>query len=135
MMNTNTTTFNQEQQPSVNQQVMSVINQYVKGTETFDNTILDKTFHEKFRVVAMTQDGLKVINKQEYLSLIKAEKIGGNKRELKVLNVIESDTIMQISLTLSNEKQVFHDHLALIRDNERWEILHNTTHVIGRNKD
>lgn len=68
MMNTNTTTFNQEQQPSVNQQVMSVINQYVKGTETFDNTILDKTFHEKFRVVAMTQDGLKVINKQEYLA-------------------------------------------------------------------
>ena len=135
MMNTNTTTLNQEQHPSVNQQVMNVINQYVKGTEFFDSTILDKAFHEKFRVVAMTQDGLRVINKQEYLSLIKAEKIGGNKRELEVLNVIESDTIMQISLTLSNEKQVFHDHLALIKENDYWEILHNTTHVTGRNKD
>jgi len=109
--------------------VLQVLNNYAQGTERHDVAMLEKTFHKEFRVVAMTTDGLRVINRESYLELIKAKKIGGHKRQLHIESILESEKVMQISLTLSGEKAVFHDHLQLIKQDEIWQIIHNSTQV------
>jgi hypothetical protein len=113
-------------------QAMQVLTQYVQGTEHSDVQILEQAFHEHFRVVAKTQDGLRVINRGDYLSLIAAKKIGGNPRELSIDHVIEDGNILQVSLKLVGESQIFHDHIDLINEMGDWKILHNTTEVTAR---
>jgi hypothetical protein len=117
----------------VSDSVMEVLQQYTQGTEHSDITILEEAFHQDFRVVAITAEGLRVINRNDYLALIKAKKIGGNKRHLSLKSVIEGENVMQISLTLSAEKTIFHDHLDLIKQDGRWQILHNSTQVSAQN--
>ncbi len=114
---------------TLDKDVLQVLNDYALGTERHDVALLEKAFHKEFRVVAMTKDGLRVINRENYLELIKAQKIGGHKRQLHIESTLESEKIMQISLTLSGEKAVFHDHLQLIKQDENWQIIHNSTQV------
>ncbi len=114
---------------TLDKDVLQVLNDYALGTERHDVALLEKAFHKEFRVVAMTKDGLRVINRESYLELIKAQKIGGHKRQLHIESTLESEKIMQISLTLSGEKAVFHDHLQLIKQDENWQIIHNSTQV------
>ena len=116
----------------INDEVMSVLKQYALGTEHSDTNMLNAAFHEHFRVVAMTKDGLRVINKKDYLSLIKAKKIGGNSRELSIQSIAGNENVMQVSLTLTGEKQVFNDQIGLIKEDKTWKILHNTTQVKER---
>ncbi len=114
---------------TLDNEVLQVLNNYALGTEQHDVTLLKKTFHKEFRVVAITADGLRVIDRESYLALIKAKKIGGHKRQLHVESTLEGEKVMQISLTLSGEKAVFHDHLQLIKQDENWQIIHNSTQV------
>jgi len=116
----------------IDEEVMMLLNNYALATELNDEVLLDSAFHKNFRVVAMTAEGLRVIEKASYLSLIKDKKIGGHKRELKIGAVIEGDNIMQVSLTLSGKEAVFYDHLAIIKEDGGWQILHNSTHVKSR---
>ena len=113
----------------VSDSVMEVLEQYTQGTEHSDVSVLEKAFHKDFRVVAITPDGLRVINRDDYLALIKAKKIGGHKRELSLKSAIENENIIQVSLTLIGEKAIFHDHLDLIKEDSGWQILHNSTQM------
>jgi len=118
---------------ALDKQVMKTLTAYAQGTEHNDVAILEKTFHQDFRVVAMTADGLRVIDRDSYLALIKAKKIGGHKRTLKVVQAIESENLIQVSLTLSGDKAIFHDHLDLIKQDASWQILHNSTQIEATN--
>ncbi len=110
-------------------QVMKTITAYAQGTEHHDMAQLEGAFHPDFRVVAMTADGLRVIDRESYLALINAKKIGGHKRTLKIERAIEGDNFMQVSLTLHGDKAIFHDHLDLIKQDAGWQILHNSTQI------
>lgn len=125
-------TSNPQSAAQLSCQAMQVLTQYVQGTEQSDVLMLEQAFHEHFRVVAKTQDGLRVINRADYLSLIAAKKIGGNPRELSIDQVIEDGNILQVSLKLAGESQIFHDHIDLINETGNWKILHNTTEVTAR---
>jgi len=114
---------------TLDKDVLQVLSNYAQGTERHDVAMLEKTFHKEFRVVAMTTDGLRVIDRESYLELIKDKKIGGHKRKLHIESILESEKVMQISLTLSGEKAVFHDHLQLIKQDKNWQIIHNSTQV------
>ncbi len=114
---------------TLDEDVLQVLNNYAQGTEHHDVGLLEKAFHKEFRVVAMTKDGLRVIDRESYLALIKAKKIGGHKRNLHIESTLEGEKVMQISLILSGEKAVFHDHLQLIKQDESWQIIHNSTSV------
>ena len=120
----------------VSHSVMKVLHQYALGTEQSDVALLESAFHKEFRVIAITKDGLRVINRGDYLALIQSKKIGGHKRQLTIENitegVLEDERILQVSLTLTGEKAIFHDHLDLIKEDARWQILHNSTQVTGR---
>jgi len=114
-------------------QAMQTLTAYAQGTEYQDMAMLEGAFHKDFRVVAMTADGLRVIDRDSYLALIKAKKIGGHKRTLNIKQVIEGDKLIQVSLTLRGENAIFHDHLDLIKQDSAWQILHNSTQIEATN--
>lgn len=109
-----------------------VIKNYAIGADTGNAKLIEKSFHEKFQVVASTKDGVRTIDKKTYLSLISSGKIGGNKRVLKILNAENDGIIGTAKLTLTGEKAVFHDHLTLLKVNGTWSIVSNVTSIMAK---
>lgn len=102
---------------------------YAQGTEQQNVDTLDDTFHPQFRVAIKTPEGLRVIDKEAYLGLMKDKKIGGEHRKLKVIALTAGDSLAQVQLTLTGEKATFNDHLELVKLDGQWQILHNLTQV------
>jgi hypothetical protein len=109
--------------------IKEVIEAYAKGADTRNLDALDTSFHDHFRVVAMTPEGVRNLDKQTYLQLIRDEKIGGVDRSLDIEWITADGDTARAEVTLSTPKAVFHDDLALIRDSGTWQIVNNVTRV------
>lgn len=105
------------------------IEKYAKGADTRNTAYLDKAFHDHFQVIALTPDGVMKLDKKGYIGLIKAKKIGGVKRQLKILSMSDDGKVGTAKLTLSGGKLVFHDFLTLIKTNVGWQIVGNAAHI------
>jgi hypothetical protein len=115
-----------------NEEVLKTLQAYAQGTEQQNVELLDANFHPQFRVVAKTEDGLRVIEKAAYLGLIKDKKIGGQPRELNITSLNVENGIAQVQLVLTGESSTFHDHLELINADGHWQIVHNLTQVVSK---
>ena len=64
--------------------IRQVIEDYAAGADHRDISRLEKAFHDDFRVIALTGEGVQNLDKQTYLGLIRGEKIGGVERQLEI---------------------------------------------------
>ena len=115
-----------------NEEILKTLQAYAQGTEQQNVELLDLNFHPQFRVVAKTEEGLRVIEKDAYLGLIKDKKIGGHQRELNITSLNVENDIAQVQLVLTGEASTFHDNLELINTDGHWQIVHNLTQVVSR---
>lgn len=106
------------------------IKKYAKGADERNLDFLNTAFHENFVVNAITKDGLKSMNKNSYLQLIKSKKIGGIARTLKILKMSDDGVIGTAKITLTSSKVTFHDNITLLKENNQWKIISNVTRVI-----
>ncbi len=111
------------------QAIHQVIKHYQSATFTRDIKTLDKAFHDDFRVVALTADGPKVLDKVTYMGLLEAGKIGGVERELEVKHIEIQDKTAHAHIILSSQKAVFNDQLQLVFMDKGWQIVNNLTQV------
>lgn len=121
-------TIKQEHLDSIRQ----VIEGYADGADTRNAEKLDNAFHDVFRVVAITPEGVRNLDKATYLSMIRDEKIGGTPRELDIEWIVADGNTARAEVKLAGPNTVFHDDLSFVRDNERWQIVNNVTHVQTR---
>ena len=91
--------------------------------------MVDQSFHPDFRVVALTEQGVRVIDKESYLSLLGAKKIGGQLRTLLIKQISIQDHSAQVNVSLSGKKTVFNDPLQLLKQKGAWQIVNNLTEV------
>lgn len=75
-------------------------------------------------------DGVMKLDKDSYIKLIKDKKIGGVARKLKILATADDRHIDMAKVTLTGDKVVFHDFLALIKTAKGWQIVGNTARVV-----
>jgi hypothetical protein len=109
--------------------ITQVINNYAQGTATADTKIIDHAFHHDFRVIALTKEGPRVIDKATYLSLLKDGKIGGIPRKLEVKHIEVQDKTAHARISLTSDKVVFNDQLQFIQEPQGWKIINNLTEV------
>ncbi len=112
------------------QAITQIIQDYAEGTATGDVVTIDQAFHDDFRVIALTQDGPRIIDKLMYLNLLKDGKIGGIPRRLKVKHIEIQDKTAHATITLSSDKVVFNDQLQFIQESQGWKIINNLTEVV-----
>lgn len=121
-------TINREHLSSIRE----VIEGYAEGADTRNAEKLDAAFHDLFRVVAITPDGVRNLDKATYLSLIKDEKIGGSPRELDIEWIVADGNTARAEVKLAGPNTVFHDDLSFVCENDNWQIVNNVTHVEAR---
>ena len=109
-----------------------MIEGYAQGADTHNAEKLDSAFHDLFRVVAMTPEGVRNLDKAAYLSLIRDEKIGGTSRELDIEWIVADGNTARAEVKLAGPTTVFHDDLSFVRENDTWQIVNNVTHVQAR---
>lgn len=116
----------------MNQAARAIIENYVKAADTRDTPLIDRVFHDDFRVVAVTPEGIRVLSKPDYMGLLKAGKIGGNERQLTIHSWDEAEGIGRARVTLTGDKSIFHDNLTLLQVEDDWRIVSNVTRVTSR---
>lgn len=112
--------------------IKQVIETYATGADTRDVAALDASFHDHFRVVAMTPEGVRNLDKPTYLQMIRDEKIGGIDRALDIEWITAEGDTARAEVTLTSPAAIFHDDLALVRDGGTWQIVNNVTRVETR---
>jgi hypothetical protein len=105
------------------------ITDFVKGGDNSDTTMLDKVLHKDFRVTNngfMGTEGVTIIDKQQYLSNIKAGIFGGLPRKMTIESIDQSGTIANVKLRLESSENHFisYNSLVLDTDNE-WKLINN----------
>jgi len=111
-------------------QIRKVIENYAIGADKRDAAKLENAFHENFRVIAMTAEGVKNMDKQTYINLIKGEKIGGVDRELEIEWITSKNYTARAEIRLKSPQVTFYDDLSFIKDQQEWKIVNNVTQVV-----
>lgn len=111
------------------QAITQVIQHYADATASRDVKTINQTFHDDFRVIAITAEGPRVLDKSTYLKLLEDRKIGGMKRKLKVKNIEIQDQTAHANISLTGDTVIFHDQLQLIQAPQGWQIVNNLTEV------
>lgn len=109
--------------------IRQVIENYVQGADHQNADQLDDAFHDHFRVVVMTGEGVRNLDKQTYLDFIRQEKIGGVDRSLNIEWITSKNTTARAEITLKSDTAIFHDDLSFIKEGADWRIVNNVTQV------
>jgi hypothetical protein len=112
--------------------VENVVRQYARAADARDAETMDKVLHDKFRVVASMGGKLVALEKTDYVGSLKAGKIGGEPREVRIDTVALSGDYAFADVTLTGKERTFRDHLVLYREASGWRILQNAAQVGGK---
>jgi hypothetical protein len=110
--------------------IRQVIENYADGADKRDDTKLEKAFHEDFRVIALTAEGIRHMDKQTYLTLIRDEKIGGVDRTLEIEWITSKNDTARAEIRLKSPMVTFFDDLSFIKNQTGWQIVNNITQVM-----
>ena len=111
------------------QAITQVIHHYAEATASRDTKIIKQTFHDDFRVIALTAEGPRVLDKTTYLRLLEDGKIGGVKRKLEVKHIEIQDKTAHAKISLSSDTVIFNDQLQFIQAPQGWQIVNNLTEI------
>ncbi len=70
------------------------------------------------------------LDKQTYIDLIRAEKIGGAERQLEIEWITSKNNTARAEIRFKSPAVIFHDDLSFIKDQETWQIVSNVTQVV-----
>ena len=105
------------------------ITDFVRGGDNRDLALLDKVLHADFRVMNngfMGTKGVTIIDREKYLSNIKAGIFGGLPRTMTIETIDESDTIAMIKLRLESAENYFVSYNSLVLDADHaWKLINN----------
>jgi len=111
------------------EKIEQAITDFVKGGDNRDAELLDKTLHKDFRVTNngfMGTSGVTIIDKEKYLSNIRAGIFGGLPRKMTIEHIEDSGTIAMVKLRLESSENHFVSYNSLVLDsNNEWKLINN----------
>jgi hypothetical protein len=111
------------------EKIEQAITNFVKGGDNSDPVLLDTVLHNDFRVTNngfMGTPGVTIIDKQKYLSNIKAGIFGGLPRILKIESIDHTETIAMVKLRLESSENYFVSYNSLVLDSDNeWKLINN----------
>ncbi len=111
------------------------VTQFVQGADQRDLKKIDAALHNHFRVmIHSSNEEVQIIDKAQYLSLIKEEKIGGTPRTFSVEQIdVYGAKTAKIKAKLSSGEMNFHSYYSLIKVNGNWKIVQDLVHITASN--
>lgn len=114
---------------SSKQQVEATIQNFVTGGDERNIAILEAVLHPDFRVTInrfMGNDGITVITRESYLSMITSGKIGGEKRSIKIISIDVQDHIAVAKVILMSATLKLTNNLQFIKDSKgNWLLIND----------
>ncbi|MCB1147722.1 MAG: nuclear transport factor 2 family protein [Leptospiraceae bacterium] len=106
-------------------EIESAFKNYVQGADKRSVALLDKVLHANFRSGFSMKNDPKVMlgDKEGYLSLIKAGKIGGAARNVKVQDVQHFGNTGVVRAQLTNSKTAFDGVFVFINEGNGWQLM------------
>lgn len=111
--------------PSEVNSIREVVEIYAKAGDLQDASKMEKVLHEGFRVVwnDPAQKAVSLISKTDYMQLLEAKKIGGDKRKVIIESIDISEGVnASVRVTLDGEKGDFWNLLSLVKVDDKWLV-------------
>lgn len=109
--------------------IQQAITNFVKGGDTSDIKLLEKVLHPEFRVTNngfMGKPGITIIDRQTYLSNIKAGIFGGLPRTMIIESIDENGSIAMVKLRLESSENYFLSYNSMVLDTDNtWKLINN----------
>ncbi|MEM6807431.1 MAG: nuclear transport factor 2 family protein [Bacteroidota bacterium] len=108
-------------------QITTAVKAFVKSADQQDVDAMDKVMHKEYRTLANQLFGateLSVINKSAYLDMMKAGKLGGDSRKVKIeeIQVIGKNAVVKAKL--QGKQLIFETFIQLVKDAEgEWKVI------------
>lgn len=113
------------------QEVINAFTKFIKGGDESDLNALEDILHENYRNVQYNffdKEGVFVINKSEYINLIRDKVFGGIHRDITIESINVHGRIAMVKVRLESAKMIFVSYISLINDNS-WKVIKNFPHV------
>jgi hypothetical protein len=103
-----------------------MIGAYIRAIDTHDITTVDQHLHPDFRAMAgnAAKPGeCQIISRADYIALLSAGKIGGEKREITIQFVHINGATAMAFVGIENEQKLFLTYYNLIRNHGSWLVI------------
>ncbi len=111
--------------PSEVNAIREVVEIYANAGDIQDASKMGKVLHDGFRVVwnDPAKKTVSLISKTDYMQLLEAKKIGGDKRKVIIESIDISEGVnASVRVTLDGEKGDFWNLLSLVKVDGKWLI-------------
>ncbi|RDY60877.1 nuclear transport factor 2 family protein [Flagellimonas nanhaiensis] len=115
-----------------NKAVIDVVTRFISGGDESNVQLLEDVLHPDFRNVQygfFEEQGVFVIDKPKYLDLIQKGTFGGTPRAMEIEQVDVYTSIAFVKANLESETMVFHSHILVICENNKWKVIENFPHI------
>ncbi len=110
--------------PKLDPALLEAVQDFTKGGDARNIGALERVLHADFRVVlSMRQKPVSSMSRAQYLGLIKAGKIGGKPRSVKILWTQTKGDLGFVSATLKGGAATFDTVYTLVREDGQWRII------------
>lgn len=112
--------------------ITTVIEDYSKGADDQDAERTGRALHENSWQHVFFPNGPRTFNKETYLQLLEAKRIGGDERAISVESIdITEGTSAAAKVILTGSELVFVHYMGLLKVEGQWQIMSTVT-VAGR---
>lgn len=110
------------------------VHEFADGADAQDTAKVAKVLHAESMQYYMAPDGLKKIPQPVYLNLLKAKKVGGKPRTVKIHSVEVKGTIASAVATFDGGVASFDNLISLIKIKDDWQILSVVLRFVPKKK-
>jgi hypothetical protein len=131
-----TVTYAQNKSKMNKQIIETLIHNYASAVDAQDIAAAEKFLDKDFRVALNNYNNSgssTILSREQYLGMMKAGKVGGNKRELRILFTDVHEAAAVVKVELKGEKSIFTNYYNLINTNGQWLIVHDIPQIITIN--
>ena len=119
------------------QNVQNILQHFTIAVDKQDAATAEKYLHNNFRVVLNNHNNsgtVTILSKEQYLSMMQAGKVGGDKRNIEFLLTDVQGAAATIKVHLNGSKNSFTNYYSLIKTNESWLIINDLPQIVSKTK-
>jgi hypothetical protein len=120
------------------QNVQNILQHFFAAVDSQDATTAEKYLHDNFRVVLNNHNNsgaVTILTKEQYVGMMKAGKVGGDKRFIEFLLTDVHEAAAMVKVNLDGSKNIFTNYYSLVKTNEEWLIINDLPQITGKIKN
>jgi ketosteroid isomerase-like protein len=137
LLSVTVTVTHAQNKSKMNKQIIeTLIRNYASAVDAQDVAAAEKFLDKDFRVVLNNYNNSgssTILSREQYTGMMKTGKVGGNKRELRILFTDVHEAAAVVKVEMKGEKTIFTNYYSLINANGQWLIIHDIPQLVAIN--